>query len=429
MISTAPPHKFTNWFTNAPWRILFMGTAVALVIAVLLLLKVMQAPLNEVLTLSITMSGTAVFSLGLGYLLYRRVWTRSPSLTLTLSMTYVWATTMTLFNVWVMAQRMFINTHDLILNGVLLLFAAIIAITFGGFAAASVTDSLSRLDFSASQIANGDLGSRVQVTGRDEIASVGQTFNQMAAQLEEAAIQQAELEALRRDLIAWTSHDLRTPLTSVRAMVEALHDGVVDDPKTVQRYYRTIRADIIALNGLIDDLFELAQLDASGLKMDMEPASLTDIISDTLERFQPVAQRQNISLSGSAADDLDPVLLNAPKIGRVLANLVSNALRYVPPGGDILVTAAHSNGEVSVKVEDNGCGFDPEDLPRIFEQFYRGEQARSRKTGGAGLGLAIARGIVLAHNGRIWAENVKTGGAIVEFTIPRVHSHECISNQ
>jgi signal transduction histidine kinase len=250
------------------------------------------------------------------------------------------------------------------------------------------------------------------------VAQVSRVFNEMAAQLQETEAQRAELEQMRRDFIAWTSHDLRTPLTSIRAMVEALHDGVVDDPATVQRYYQTIRGDVIALNSLIDDLFEMAQLDAGGLALEKQPYAFGDLVSDALESFRALAQQRGIDLQAVVADDVGQVRLNAPKIGRVLANLISNGLRYTPEGGLVKVTAISIPNAIQVTIQDSGPGFHPDDLPRIFEQFYRGEQARSRSTGRAGLGLAIARGIVEAHNGRIWAENAADGGAVVGFTLP-----------
>ena len=418
MINTLPPNKYLNWFTRAPWRILVVGIVLALAVAVLLMKALMQAPANEIVALAATLTVTSLLSMGLGYWLHRRGWTRSPSLMLTLVLTYGWAAVLTLFNVWVMSQQMFVSDHDLILSGVLLLFAAIIATTFGVFVAASLTDGLRHLARSAQNIAAGDLTARAAVLGRDEVAQVGEAFNEMAAQLQQAAAQRAELETLRRDLIAWTSHDLRTPLTSVRAMVEALHDGLVDDPETVQRYYGTIRADVIALNSLIDDLFELAQLDAGGLVLDKSPYAFADLISDALESFRLLAEQQGIDLQAEMGADVGQVALNAPKIGRVLTNLLSNALRYTLEGGQVRVTAVRTSQGIQVTVQDSGPGFYPEDLPRVFEQFYRGEQARSRATGGAGLGLAIARGIVEAHDGRIWAENAAGGGARVSFILP-----------
>ncbi|HEX6383777.1 MAG TPA: HAMP domain-containing sensor histidine kinase [Anaerolineae bacterium] len=412
-------NRYFAWFSQAPWRLFVIGIALALAVAVLLMRALMRAPLNEITNLASALTATSLLSLAAGYVLYRRGLARSPSLSLTLVLTYAWATILTLFNVWVLSTQMFINAeHDLVLLGVLLLFAAIIATTFGIFVAASVTDTLRQLAGSAQQVAEGNLSARVKVTGRDEVARVGLAFNEMAAQLQEAAAERAEVEKMRRDLIAWASHDLRTPLTSIRAMIETLHDGVVQDPETIQRYYQTIRSDIIALNSLIDDLFELAQLDAGSLVLEMSLHSLNDLISDTLESFRVLAEQRSVILNGEVSADVDPVLMNAPKIGRVLFNLLSNALRYTPVGGEVYVAARRTTEGVQVTVQDSGPGFNPDDLPRLFEQFYRGEQARSRATGGAGLGLAIARGIVEAHNGRIWAENVPGRGALVGFVLP-----------
>ena len=420
MVNSLSQNNYMQKISRTPWRLFAIGIVAALAMVAILMFALMGAPLQEITTLMTWLSISSLASLVVGYILYRRGLTRSPSLTLTLVLTYGWAAIVILVNVWIMSERMFLNDeHDLVLSGVLLLFAAIIATTFGIFVAASVTDGLRSLNFTAQQIAEGNLTARATISGRDEVALVGQTFNEMAEQLQQAAQEREELEQMRKDLIAWTSHDLRTPLTSIRAMIEALHDGVVDDPATVQRYYSTIRSDIIALNDIIDDLFELAQLDAGGLSMEMAQHALGDLVSDTLEMFQALATEQGVTLQGSVEPNLGLVNMCAPKIGRVIANLVSNALRYTPAGGTVQVTAVRQAKEIVVTVQDSGPGFAPEDLDRVFEQFYRGEQARSRASGsGAGLGLAIARGIVVAHNGRIWAENAPEGGAIVGFSLP-----------
>ncbi len=411
---------YADSLSRSPWRIFAVGIVAALTLVAVLMVAVMQAPMEEITTLMYWLSLSSLGSLVMGYLLYRSGLARSRSLSLTLVLTYGWAAIVILINVWIMSERMFFNDeHDLILSGVLLLFAAVIATTFGIFVAASVTDGLRQLARTAQQIAEGNLKARVSISGRDEVAMVGNTFNEMAAQLQQAAQQREELDKLRKDLIAWTSHDLRTPLTSIRAMIEALHDGVVDDPATVTRYYRTIRSDIIALNDIIDDLFELAQLDAGGLSMEMAQHAMSDLVSDTMEMFQALAKDQGVTLEGSVAANLGLVQMCAPKIGRVIANLVSNALRYTPAGGTVRLTAVRQANYVVVTVQDSGPGFAPNDLERVFEQFYRGEEARSRTSGsGAGLGLAIARGIVTAHNGRIWAENAPEGGAVVGFSLP-----------
>jgi signal transduction histidine kinase len=173
-----------------------------------------------------------------------------------------------------------------------------------------------------------------------------------------------------------------------------------------------------SLSQLVDDLFQLAQLDAGGLPLDLEIGSLSDLISDTIESFTEQAARQDVSLRGKVDAGVDPLVMDTQKIGRVLDNLIKNALRYTPAGGCIDVSAAGFAEEVRVQVLDSGPGIPRDDLPHVFEQFYRGEKSRSPGTGGAGLGLAIARGIIEAHGGRISAENTEQGARFV-FTIPR----------
>jgi signal transduction histidine kinase len=142
-------------------------------------------------------------------------------------------------------------------------------------------------------------------------------------------------------------------------------------------------------------------VDAGGLQLDCQPNSITDLVSDTIESFSELASRQGVRLSGEADPDLDPVVMDARRIGRVLANLVSNALRYTPPGGSVTIRARREEQAVRVRVSDTGSGIDPQDLPFVFDRFYRGEKSRSRATGGSGLGLAISKGIVEAHGGQI----------------------------
>jgi signal transduction histidine kinase len=406
-----------SWVTASAWRVLIVGVVVALLVTVVVINWVMSPPLSELTSLVRTLGVTSVISLGIGFLLYRRGLTRSPSLGLTLVLSYVWAASLTLFNVWAMAKLMFASEHDFQLAMVLLMFAGLIATCFGVFVAASITDALRQLANTAHRVANGDLAARVAVQGRDEVARVSSAFNQMAGQLEESAREREELEALRSDLIAWVSHDLRTPLTSIRALVEALNDGVVTDEETTRRYYQTIRADILALNDLIDDLFELAQLDA-GLELEMSPESISDLISDSVERFRTLGSLKGITVEGDVQGDLGPVFLNPSRISRVVANLLSNAIQYTPEGGMVRVHVSRLSDIVRVVVEDNGPGFKSGDLKRIFEKFYRDEGARSRATGGAGLGLAVAEAIVSAHNGRIWAADSPLGGAEVGFELP-----------
>jgi signal transduction histidine kinase len=382
------------------------GVLLILAISLGFFYSLMNPPMSDLGLMAELLLITAVISVISGYLAYRFGWMdRSPAIRWTLIGGYVLSSLLTLLNVGLTAWLMFTNLHDLYLAIVLLVFAGGIAVVFGIFYTSALSDRIKNLDQTARTLALGNLQVRAPASGRDEIAALGNTFNEMAERLQAADEKQRQLDTLRRDLIAWVGHDLQTPLASVRAIVEALADGVIEDPETVQRYLGTARRDIHALSVLIDDLFEMAQIDAGGLKLNREDSSLADLISDTLESFSHLAARQEINLLGSAEPGLDPVWMDTLRIGRVLNNLVSNALNYTPPGGTVQIIANRRADEVEVIVQDNGSGISPHDLPFLFEQFTRGEKSRSRSTGGAGLGLAIARGIIAAHGGQIRVES------------------------
>lgn len=396
-----------------------LATAAAVTLALGLFVLLMRPGLGELGQMAALLTVTAVLSVAAAYGAYRLGWIhQSPRLRWTVLGSSALSSLLTFFNVWLAAQQMFASDHDLQLATVLLLFAGGIAVAFGYFFSEALTDRITALSAVAREIARGRLSARSTVRGRDEMADLARTFNDMAHQLEAAARKQQELDALRRDLIAWVSHDLQTPLASIRAMVEAVADGMADDPATIQRYLRTAQRDIQSLSALIDDLFQLAQLDAGGLQLERAPGGLADLVSDTLESFSALAARQGVRLEGHAAPDLDPVMMDTRRIGRVLANLVGNALQHTPPGGAVEVRAERAADGVRVTVRDSGDGIAPDDLPRVFEQFYRGEKSRSRATGGVGLGLAIARGIVEAHGGRIGVESAPGQGARFFFILP-----------
>jgi signal transduction histidine kinase len=379
----------------------------------------MHPPMSDLGLMAQFLSITAVISAGAGYAAYRLGWMeRSPSLRLTLMAIYALASVLAFFNVWITARLMFASEHDLLLATVLLLFAGGIAMTLGYFLSSTIAERLKTLDQAAKRIESGDLSARVATRGSDELGALAATFNQMAERLQAADAKQRELDTLRRDLVAWAGHDLQTPLASVRAIVEALADGVVDDAATQQRYLQTARRDVQNLSLLIDDLFQMAQLDAGGLRLLLEPASLSDLLSDTLESFGVLAKQQEITLTGSVAADVDVVTMDVQRIGRVLNNLIGNALRHTPSGGSVTVSASRLPHAIQIEVRDSGEGIRPEDLPHIFERFYRGEKSRSRATGGAGLGLAISKGTVEAHGGQIGVESTAGKGARFYFTLP-----------
>ena len=404
---------------------LVLGVALILVLSTVIFYILMQPRIMELGLMVVFLGVTAAISIIAGYGAYRLGWLdRAPAIRWSLLGGYLVSSLLTFLNVWLTAQLMFTSAHDLRLATILLGFAAGIAIVLGLFFSSALALRIQRLEQAAREIAAHRLETRTEVKGNDEVAALARTFNQMAEQLQAAEQNQRQLETLRRDLIAWASHDLQTPLASIRAITEALADGVVDDPETVQRYLRTIQGDIRSLSSLIDDLFQMAQLDAGGLKLELEQASLADLISDALESFSEQAGRLGVNLHGSAEEGLDPVTMDTQRICRVLANLIGNALRHTPAGGQVRVQARRKRAEVQVEVEDTGEGIRNEDLPFIFDRFYRGEKSRSRATGGAGLGLAIARGIVEAHGGQIVVESQPGKLTRFSFTLPDRRSKE-----
>ena len=397
-----------------------IGVVTILAVSLGIFTLVMSPPLRDLGLMALYLGITALVSALVGYVAYRMGWINfSPALRWTLLGGYALASVLTFFNVWFSAQMMFSSQHDLLLAIVLLVFAGGMATVLGYFLSGTITQRIHLLKNAAENIAHGELNTRVPVQGHDEVAGLAKTFNQMAEQLQESDSKQRELEHMRRDLIAWVGHDLQTPLTSVRAILEALSDGVVEDPETASRYLRTAQRDVNSLSALIDDLFQMAQLDTGGFPLDRQNASLSDLVSDTLESFTEPAKQREIKLEGNVEYNVDPVNMDTQAIGRALNNLIGNALRHTPDQGRVSVWAHRTGKGIEVTVSDTGEGIREEDLPHVFESFYRGDAARSRSRGtGAGLGLAIARGIVQAHGGEIRVESKPGKGTLFTFTIP-----------
>ncbi|MEU8194473.1 HAMP domain-containing sensor histidine kinase [Microbispora amethystogenes] len=242
-----------------------------------------------------------------------------------------------------------------------------------------------------------------------ELRTIGAALEQAYERLRLGRERERALESARRELVAWVSHDLRTPLAGMRAMVEALEDGVADDPETVKRYHVQIRVEVDRLTGMVEDLFELSRIHAGSLRLSLARTGLGDLVADTLAAVEPLARAKGVRLSGEA-DPHVPVYADAGQLGRAVRNLVVNAIRHTPAAGTVLVRAAADGTAARLSVLD-GCGGIPEeDLPRVFDVAFRGEAARTPgPDGGAGLGLAIARGIVEAHDGEISVANEGPG--------------------
>jgi signal transduction histidine kinase len=242
-----------------------------------------------------------------------------------------------------------------------------------------------------------------------EFAAVSAEFAAAQERLAQARAREQALESSRRELVAWVSHDLRAPVAGLRAMAEALEDGVVTDPKTVSTYHGQIRREAGRLSTMIDDLFELSRIHAGALRLDRCAVSLDDLVAEALASAQPLARAKGVRLHGSAAGG-PPVRVDASEFGRALHNLVINAIRHTPSGGPVEVRSDVEQGVARVSVSDSCGGIPADALPRLFDVGFRGETARTPGPGkGAGLGLSIARGIVQAHAGEIAVRNVGTG--------------------
>jgi signal transduction histidine kinase len=260
----------------------------------------------------------------------------------------------------------------------------------------------------------GDGGDFAAPTGpaNAELAALSRELAATSAKLAESRDRERALESSRRELVAWISHDLRTPLAGLRAMSEALEDGVAADP---HRYLRQMRTEVERLNGMVGDLFELSRIHAGALALTPSRVSVYDLIGDALAGADPLAREHGVRLVGGSVESV-PVDVDGKEMSRVLGNLLINAIRRTPTDGTVAISAERSSEGVVLSVTD-GCGGIPEeDLPRVFDTGWRGTHARTPPAG-AGLGLAIVRGIVEAHRGQAVVHNVP-GGCRFEVTLP-----------
>jgi signal transduction histidine kinase len=317
---------------------------------------------------------------------------------------------------------MFISGHDLRTLVVILVGAGtvgvITAFLFGNRISRS-TESLGelarrigehgQLDGSGGRVGPGPRAVADEATP-GELAKVARDLDAALERLEESRAEAAALEQSRRELVAWVSHDLRTPLAGIRAMVEALEDRVVDDPETIDRYHRTIRSEVERLTSLVSDLFELSKIHAGALHLELSSMPIEEVLSDVVAGATLLARAKGVRLV--SASDGSPVVRVAPaEMGRAVQNLVDNAIRHTPPGGTITLEVRTEPllGGASVSVSD-GCGGIPEsDLPRVFDLAFSGDGARSPGDGRAGLGLAVTRGLVEAQRGQVEVRNTGLG--------------------
>ena len=407
---------------NGYWRSVAAGAGtlvVALLVAYFGAMSVLGEPTHAVnlIVMDVAISGglalvCGVLGLGLGMRLL-------PRLSLKVAAGYAIGSVAAIAAVAYTPLLMFKDAGDLHLLVLLLVCFLVISVGLGAIIAQGVTRNVNILRDAARRMADGHFDTRVNVPSGDELGDLAAAFNRMSAELGLAFERERAIESGRRELVAAISHDLRTPLSSIRIMLEAIEDGVVQDAETVTQYHRAMQDQVNRLSRLIDDLFELSRLDAGDQSLNVEQVELGELVGETVESLRPAADSRNVRLQMEALRERLYVAVDADKLQRVLANLVQNAIRHTPSGGIIDVAIRSESGEFAVEVSDSGEGISVNDVEHVFDRFYRGEKSRTRSDStGAGLGLAIAKAIVEAHKGRIWVESEPQHGAKFVFTLP-----------
>ncbi len=336
---------------------------------------------------------------------------RLPTIRSKLGSVIVFAVGMTILVVLLILGEVFdvfvIGDHlwELLLAGAL---GAGIALVIARWVARGMTQPLRDMAQAASRMEAGDYSQRVFTDSRDEVGQLAVAFNRMSSELE-------SLERLRRDLVANVSHELKTPISALRAHLENLLDGVErPDPETLQ----VMLAQSERLGRLVDELLMLSRLESGDVPLERERVELAPLVAQVLSEIEVARADRRVELDDALPADLPPVFADRERVHQVLFNLLDNAVRFTPTGGRVTVSASPNNGSVDVAVADTGPGIAAEHLPRVFERFYRIDASRSRDDGGTGIGLAIARSVVEAHGGRIWAESEPGSGSTFTFALP-----------
>lgn len=298
----------------------------------------------------------------------------------------------------------------------LILFISILSRTISR----SILVPLKELNKATESIAEGNLDFTIKYKKNDELGRFCQAFDTMRDKLKISLEKQMEAERQRKEMIGIISHDLRTPISSIKGYVEALQDGIATDEAQFKRYLQVIQDKTNRLDALIDDLFQFSQMDLGRLKMDFEIVDSKAMLEEMLHYISLDWKDSHVGITKDDPFASVPVKADVKRIAQVMDNIMQNASRYVGSDGQIRVSAVSNKDELIVSIKDNGMGIDERDLPYIFDLFYRGEKSRSRNYGGSGLGLAICKSIIEDHGGRIWAESSPGYGTTISFSLPVV---------
>lgn len=308
------------------------------------------------------------------------------------------------------AQVMFVSRHDALFVVMIALLSGIVATCAAALFTRGVLHDIDVLGRTLHAVRSGSREPAQIGAARDELSDLAAAANATILELDRS-------DTARRNLVAAVSHDLRTPITSLQLLVDAVGDDIVDD-ETRRRYLGQMDAHVKALSHLIDDLFELSRLEAGEITWSMSQVRVGDLVADTVEAMRPHADAKRVSVRTWLPSDLAPAQAHPEKLQRVLFNLIQNAIRHTPADGSVTVLAEPAADGIEIEVADTGDGIASGDRQHVFEPFFRGGTEAARTRTGAGLGLAISRAIVEAHGGRIWLVDGDSAGARVRFSLP-----------
>lgn len=390
---------------------LLLPLVIAVAAAVLLVTEAAMEPTpSDRLSLYTVFGSVAVGALILGWLISRRA-ARFRSLRVTVQVVAVASVLVAGAAVAASAVSMFLDTHDLRLVLVALALGVSLGVVLAVSVTASLTQDLGRLADTAIAVGHGDLTIRTGIERRDEVGATAREVDAMIGRLARTEADRKQDERARREFLAAVSHDLRTPLAALQASLEAIIDGIAEDP---DRYLASMGRDIEVLSTLVDDLALLASVEAGGVRI-RETVDMAEIADEAVEALAAVALHRAVDVVVRAEGTVK-VVGDSSALGRVFRNLLDNALRYAPENTVVDVTVENGGGTVDVSVTDQGSGFEPAIVGRAFDRFVTDDPARTRG-GGSGLGLAIARSVVEAHAGKIWIEPTEHGSSVA-FSIP-----------
>ncbi len=316
----------------------------------------------------------------------------------------------------VVSALMVLSDHEAVLVAAIVVAAGALAVLGARLVSAGILHDVEAVRDGLRAVGAGERDVTIQTSAGDELSELAQAANAMIADLRVEQGARDQSERARRDLVAAVSHDLRTPITSLRLLAEAVGDEIVVDPDTRRLYLTRMRTHIDALSALIDDLFELSRLEAGDINWSWERVALSELVGETVEAMRVQAEAKGVAVVANVPGGLAPARANPEKLQRVLFNLIQNAIRHTPADGSVVVRAEPVESRIEVEIADSGDGIAPEERERVFTAFYRAGVDAARTGDGAGLGLAVSRAIVEAHGGRIWLAE-SSAGTRVRFSL------------